>query len=187
MASMKRKVIAITGGASGIGLATAKLLAARGAKVSIADVQDSVLQEATSAIKSDGNPDVMTSVVDVRNTESVKAWIKDTVNKFGTLDGAANVAGVFKSFPNGTVESEDEQNWEFMLGVNLTGVMHCLRAQLPLLKEDGSIVNAARILGLQGAAGHSAYASSKHGVIGLTRCVAKEVGGRGVRVNCIAP
>jgi NAD(P)-dependent dehydrogenase (short-subunit alcohol dehydrogenase family) len=129
----------------------------------------------------------MTSVVDARNTESVKAWIKDIVNRFGTLDSAANVAGVFKSFPDGTVESEDEQNWEFMLGVNLTGVMYCLRAQLPYLKEGGSIVNAASILGLQGAAGNSAYASSKHGVIGLTRCVAKEVGGRGVRVNCIAP
>ena len=187
MASMKGKVIAITGGASGIGLATAKLLSARGAKVSIADVQEHLLQEAASAIKSAGNGDVMTYIVDVRNTESVKTWIKDTVDKFGALDGAANVAGVFKSFPNGTVETEDEKNWDFMLGVNLTGVMHCLRAELPHIKSGGSVVNAASILGLQGAAGSTAYAASKHGVVGLTRSVAKEVGKRGVRVNCIAP
>lgn len=107
---------------------------------------------------------------------------------FGRLDGAANLAGVFKvSMNGGTVETEDDDNWEFMLGVNLTGVMHCLRAQLPHMTSGSSIVNAASILGLQGAAGSAAYAASKHGVIGLTRSSAKEAGRKGVRVNAVAP
>jgi NAD(P)-dependent dehydrogenase (short-subunit alcohol dehydrogenase family) len=85
------------------------------------------------------------------------------------------------------VETEDDKNWDFMLSVNLTGVMHCLRAQIPHLCFGGSIVNAASILGIQGAAGSAAYSASKHGVVGLTRSSAKEVGKKGIRVNAIAP
>lgn len=187
MASMEGKVIAITGGASGIGLATAKLLASRGAKLSIADVQGNLLEEAAAAIKATGNSDFITCQVDVRNPESIAAWIKATLDKFGRLDCAANIAGVFKAFPNFSAEVEDEKNWGFMLDVNLTGLMQCMKAQLPHLKEGGSMVNAASILGLQGSVGSAGYAASKHGVIGLTRSVAKEVGKKGIRVNCIAP
>jgi NAD(P)-dependent dehydrogenase (short-subunit alcohol dehydrogenase family) len=188
MASMIGKVIAITGGASGIGLATAKLLSARGALLSIADVQEKALQDAVVAIKAEVSAaQILTFQIDVRNAESVNAWIEGTVQKFGKLDCAANIAGAFKAITDGTVETEDEVNWDFMIGVNLTGVMHCLRAQLPHMKAGGSIVNAASILGLQGAPGVAAYSASKHGVVGLTRSAAKDVGKRGVRVNCIAP
>jgi NAD(P)-dependent dehydrogenase (short-subunit alcohol dehydrogenase family) len=185
---MNGKVVAITGGASGIGLATAKLLASRGALLSIADVQDKALKEAVTAIKSEVSAaQVLTFQVDVRNSESVVAWIKATVDKFGKLDCAANLAGVFKAVANGTVETEDQDNWDFMIAVNLTGVMHCLRAELPYMKSGGSIVNAASILGLQGAVGTAAYSASKHGVVGLTRSAAKEVGKKGIRVNMISP
>ncbi|KAK3078594.1 hypothetical protein LTS18_007108 [Coniosporium uncinatum] len=185
MASMEGKVIAITGGASGIGLATAKLLASRGAKLSIADVQENALQEAASAIKSAGHGDVHTCVVDVRKAESVEAWVKQVVDKFGQLDCCANIAGVFRA--GSSIEVEDENTWDFMISVNLTGVMHCLRAQLPHMKEGGSVVNAASILGIYGAPGSASYAASKHGVVGLTRSAAKDVGKRGIRVNCFAP
>lgn len=160
----------------------------RGARVSIADVQEQALKDAEASIKSEyPTAEVTTSLVDVRNSESVVDWINATVKHFGRLDGAANLAGVFKARTNGTVENEDDQNWDFMLGVNLTGVMHCLRAELPHLKSGGSIVNAASILGIQGAAGSAAYSASKHGVLGLTRSSAKEAGKKGVRVNAIAP
>ena len=185
---MQGKVVAITGGASGIGLATAKLLAARGALLSLADVQDKALKDAAKAIKTEVSAaQVLTFQVDVRDSDSVVAWIKATVEKFGKLDCAANLAGVFKASQGGTVETENQDNWDFMLAVNLTGVMHCLRAELPHMTAGASIVNAASILGLQGAIGSAAYSASKHGVVGLTRSTAKDVGKRGIRVNMIAP
>ena len=123
MSSFQGKVIAITGGASGIGLETAKLLSSRGAKVSIADVQDGPLQEAAAAIKSAGG-DVLVSKVDVRNSEQVNAWISDTVSRFGKLDGAANVAGVTgRSIGVKTSDELEDDDWDFVIGVNLTGLM----------------------------------------------------------------
>jgi NAD(P)-dependent dehydrogenase (short-subunit alcohol dehydrogenase family) len=187
MADFKGKVIAITGGASGVGLATAKLLASRGAKVSIADLHPN-LEEAAEGIRtSTGNPHVLAFKVDVRNRESVSQWIQETVTSLGELDGAANVAGVFKSFSDRTVATEDEENWQFMIDVNLTGTMHCMRAEIPHMKSSGGIVNTASVLATRGWAGAAAYSSSKHGVVGLTKSAAKEVGQHGIRVNCIAP
>lgn len=86
----------------------------------------------------------------------------------------------------GIAELEAEE-WNFVIGVNLTGVMHCLRAQMKAISDGGSIVNAASIAGLQGRPNNAAYSASKHGVIGLTKSAAKEIGARGVRVNSFAP
>lgn len=188
MASFKGKVIVITGAASGIGLATAKLLASRGATVSIADVQESALAEAKAAIVAENkDAKVLTYALDVSKSETVTAWIEKTAETFGKLDGAANIAGVFRALADNSIENEKDDHWNFMLGVNLTGVMNCMRAQVPHLNTPGSIVNASSILGLEGAAGRAGYCASKHGVIGLTRAVAKDVGRRGIRVNCFAP
>lgn len=126
-------------------------------------------------------------MVDVRKQDTVDAWIKKTIDTFGKLDGAANLAGVFKAPSDKTIETEDEANWDFMMDVNLKGLMHCLKAELPQMGQGGSIVNAASILGVTGGLGSAAYSSSKHGVVGLTRSAAKEVGKKGVRVNAIAP
>ncbi|EON69201.1 hypothetical protein W97_08560 [Coniosporium apollinis CBS 100218] len=187
MASLQGKVIALTGGASGIGLATAKILASRGAKVSIADLHPNLEGAATEIKDATGSADLMTVKVDVRNIESVTAWIEQTKSEFGQLDGAANLAGVFKAFGDRGIESEDEENWQFMIDVNLTGVMHCMRAQIPHIKSGGSIVNAASVLANRGWKGAAAYSASKHGVVGLTKSAAKEIGKKGIRVNCIAP
>jgi len=188
MASFEGKVIALTGAASGIGLSTAKLLASRGAAVSLADVQDKALQEAKAAIQAETkDAKVFTFVVDVQNNQTVVDWVAKTVETFGRLDGAANIAGVFTAIADNSIEKEIDDNWNLLLGVNLTGVMNCMRAQVPHLKSGGSIVNASSILGLEGAAGRAAYCASKHGVIGLTRAAAKDVGKRGIRVNCFAP
>lgn len=87
------------------------------------------------------------------------------------------------------LEDESEEDWEFVLGINLTGVMHCMRAQIKLggMGKGGAIVNASSVAGLQGRVTAGSYVASKHGVIGLTKTMAKEVGPKGVRVNCIAP
>jgi len=188
---LKGKVIAITGAASGIGLATAHLLASRGATLSLADLQAPALADAAVAIeaahKGAAGP-IHTFTVDVRSRIDVDAWIADIVKHFGTLHGAANLAGVIgRSFGQQDVAHIAEEEWDFIIGVNLTGVMHCLRAQLGVIAEGGSVVNAASIAGVTGRPNNGAYAASKHGVIGLTRSAAKEVGVRGVRVNSIAP
>jgi len=186
--SLTGKVIAITGGASGIGLATAQLLASRGATLSLADVSDQGLEAASKAIKAKHDVEILTFPLDVRSREQVDNWIKETVAKFGKLDGAANIAGVIpKNIGVGGIPELEEEEWEFIIGVNLTGVMHCMRAQMKAISDGGSIVNASSIAGLQGRPNNAAYAASKHGVIGLTKSAAKEIGVRGVRVNSFAP
>ena len=85
------------------------------------------------------------------------------------------------------IAEQDISEWDFIMDVNLKGVMLCLKSQLKVISEGGAIVNAASIAGLQGRPNNAAYAASKHGVIGLTRSAAKEVGTRGVRVNCVCP
>ena len=122
---MDGKVIAVTGGASGIGLALAKLLATRGAKVSICDVSRANLDKAAAAIKeaSTGSSNVLTTQCDVRDLSQVKSWLKQTVDRFGRLDGAANVAGVIgknHGLDSGMLERQDENEWDFVIGVNLT-------------------------------------------------------------------
>ncbi|PVH92422.1 NAD(P)-binding protein [Periconia macrospinosa] len=187
MSSVQGKVIAITGGASRIGFETAKLLSSRGAKVSIADVQQDLLTEAGAEIKSIGG-EVFTFKLDVRDREQVESWVKQTVSHFGKLDGAANVARVMgKDIAIKGADEISDEDWEFVLGVNLTSLMYCQRAELQSMKDGGAIVNVASRGGIEGAAKTSAYSASKNGVIGLTRCAAKEMGARGIRVNAVAP
>lgn len=181
------KVIALTGAASGIGLETAKLLAASGAKLSIADVREGPLNEAASSLPK-GKGGVLTAVLDVTDADAVKSWIQSTVKKFGKLDGAANLAGVIPAgMGSERVEEMTDKDWDFVIGINLTGVKNCMRDEIGNMNEGGSIVNAASIAGIQGFSKNSAYVASKHGVVGLTRSAAKEVGDRSIRVNCIAP
>lgn len=133
---------------------------------------------------------ILTQTVDVRDRSQVDAWITDTVKGFGKLDGAANIAGVIcPKIGEEYLENETDEDWAFVLGINLTGVMHCMRAEIKIggIARGGAIVNASSVAGLQGRVTASSYVASKHGVIGLTKTVAKEVGPRGVRVNCIAP
>ena len=187
---MEAKVFAITG-VSGIGLAVAKQLITLGASVSLADISKDALTRAVKEL--DGQSDqTLSTVVDVGDTSQVDAWIDSTVNHFGRLDGAANMAGAIGQHHGvrPLVEQDDEQ-WDLIFRVNVTGLMHCMRAQLRTMialgKRGGSIVNAASVQGTQGFPLHAAYSTSKHAVIGLTRSVAKEVAKDGIRVNAVAP
>ncbi|KAK5175995.1 hypothetical protein LTR44_011446 [Exophiala sp. CCFEE 6388] len=134
MASFEGKVVAITGGASGIGLATAKLLASRHATLSLCDIQDEKLQEAARICRDAGAPDVSTFVVDVGDSGTVNRWIESVVSKHGKLDHAANIAGLGDKPGNRPQALKDttDENWNFVMAVNATGVC------VPRLSDEGS-------------------------------------------------
>ncbi|KIW07446.1 uncharacterized protein PV09_02285 [Verruconis gallopava] len=187
---VKGKVITLTGAASGIGFETAKLLAAQGCKLSIADVNPEALEAKAKEIAACApvESDIFSAVVDVRKPEQVDTWIANTVERFGKLDGGVNMAGVIPKVINiERVEDLNDDDWHFVMDVNLHGVMYCMRAQLRNMNDGGSIINAASICGLMGFPKNAAYTATKHAVIGMSRSAAKEVGDREIRVNCIAP
>ncbi|KAI9692703.1 MAG: hypothetical protein M1820_009454 [Bogoriella megaspora] len=189
MSSLKDKVIAITGATGGIGLATAHLLASHGAILSLADVSQEKLDALVSGLASNGTSSIGIAL-DVRKSSEVSSWITRTVSEFGCLDGAANLAGVIGATDFKGVAEMEDANWDLIIGVNLTGVMYCMRAELTAMLKagtKGAVVNAASLSGLRGRPGISAYVASKHGVVGLTKTAAREVGKQGVRVNAVCP
>jgi len=149
-ASLGGKVFAITGGASGIGLATAKILSSRGATVCIADVNPDATKSTEEYFASIKAPFMITKV-DVSKKPEVESWIDSIVEKFGRLDGAANVAGIIgKNHGVTPVTDIDDDEWHKIIAVNLTGTMYCLRAELRRIVDGGSIVNISSIHGLKG-------------------------------------
>ena len=183
---MEGRVYTVTG-VSGIGLAVAKQLHAQGAKLSLADVSEAALESAFDQLGG-STETVICRTVDIGDRQQVDQWIKDTVDKFGKLDGAANMAGYTgKHHGIGLLEDQDDGEWDRIMRTNVTGTMNCMRAQIKSFAGGGSIVNAASVQGLQGFPKHAAYSASKHAVVGLTRSVAKEVGERSIRVNAVAP
>lgn len=150
-------MIALTGGASGIGLSTAQIIRARGGIVSIADIDQNALDKA-AAIFEGSEDKVLTTKLDVADRKAVDEWINLTVAKFGRLDGAANCAGVIgKHHGTRNVEELDDDQWHLILNVNLTGMMYALRAQLQAIKGPGSIVCVSSVQGTMGFAKHAAY------------------------------
>lgn len=149
-APLQGKVYAITGGASGIGLGTAKVLSDRGATVCIADVDPIAMKEAETYFSSQNVP-FMISRVDVSKRAEVDDWIDSIVREQGRLDGAANVAGVIgKVHGTTSVQEMPDDQWDRIISVNLTGTMYCMRAQLRNIVDGGSIVNVTSIHGLKG-------------------------------------
>ncbi|KIW78868.1 hypothetical protein Z517_08707 [Fonsecaea pedrosoi CBS 271.37] len=182
--ALEGKVIAVTGAASGIGLAVTNVVASRGGKLALADMAERPLKELVEDLKKRGVEAVGT-VLNVTSDVDVQNWIASTVKHFGKVDGAANVAGWGGGFVN--LEDTDNATWDKIMGVNATGTFYCLRAELKALGRGGSIVNVASLSGIRGRTGLGAYVASKHAVVGLTKTAAREAGVKGIRVNAIAP
>ena len=119
-----------------MGFATAKLLASRGATISLADINEEAVKGATTSLPGDMH---MYTVVDVRSSQSVNTWIESTVHRLGKIDGAVNMAGVIT--PAKSVAEESDQNWDFNFAVNARGVFFCMRAQIKAMGRGGSIVS----------------------------------------------
>ena len=184
MSSFEGKVYVVTGAASGIGLAIARLLAKKGAVVSLADVNADNLEKAVTSLEG-GKEKHMTAVVDVRKSAEVDKWIADTVSKHGQLDGAANIAGIGpRAKP---IRDITDEEWSLVNEINVQGMFHSLRAELKNMKKGGAIVNACSIAGLGGHGGSVEYIASKHGCVGITKAAAREERESQIRINGIAP
>lgn len=174
------KRVVVTGAASGIGRATARLFAAEGAELTIADINETGLAETAGMIG--GTPLVVP--YDAADWDSCRALIAAAAAR-GGIDVLANVAGMLGWGP--TLDF-DEARFEKIIRVNLTSVYCLCRAALPhLIETQGNIVNTASTAALQGIAYTVAYAASKHGVMGVTKSLAVEFASKGVRVNAVAP
>lgn len=190
------KIFTVTGGASGMGAATAKLLAQRSAAaVCIADRQVSLFEPIRKEL-SEVNPStkVMATELDVSSSYSVARWLDQVVAVFGRLDGCANVAGVAQPVgarDSPTILGESDETWKKTMGVNLDGIMYCTREQVrtmvQLPKAPRTIVNVSSLASYIHTPDAYAYSASKRACASFSTSVAKDVHGFDIRVNTVSP
>ncbi|KAK5674808.1 hypothetical protein LTS10_012545 [Elasticomyces elasticus] len=184
------KVVAITGGSSGIGLATVILLWSRGASIAVAGISSRGVQEIEAEVKARSatalpGQKFSAKIVDVSKDNAVRAWTNYIMAEFGRLDYAANVAGIVHNY--GLMAETTVTDFDASFNNNTRGVYNCMRAQIPHMCRGSSIVNVSSIIGTQPEPGVSLYGASKAAINLLTAAAASEYGVNGIRVNAVAP
>jgi 3-oxoacyl-[acyl-carrier protein] reductase len=209
MGRLNDKVAVVTGGGSGIGRAIALRFAGEGARVVVADVNAEAGARVANEIEAGGGGGGAVAT-DVSQSAQVDALFQKAVERFATVDVLVNNAGIAELSPKlqermqtvgvqmlsggprqslGITREMSDDEWRRMLEIHLFGMFYCTRAALRIMEEKrcGAIINMASVAGLAGIAGAPHYGAAKAGIIGLTKSVAQEVGGSGIRVNAIAP
>ncbi|MDB7815603.1 3-oxoacyl-[acyl-carrier-protein] reductase [Intestinimonas butyriciproducens] len=183
---LKGKAALVTGGSRGIGRAVCLELARRGACVAVNYAGNAAAAEETVESCKAMGVDAFFVQADVADAAACDAMVKEVLSRFGRLDILVNNAGITR---DGLMPMLKDADWDAVLDANLKGAFHCMRAAYrPMMKQKyGRVVNLSSIVGLRGNAGQANYAASKAGLIGLTKSMAKELAGRNVTVNAVAP
>jgi NAD(P)-dependent dehydrogenase (short-subunit alcohol dehydrogenase family) len=180
---LKGKVAIVTGAAQGIGAAYARALAAEGASVCVSDLEAPKKPEGIADGKS------LALAADVTNAASCREMVAKTVEKFGRLDILVNNAALFGKLDLKRFEDIPTSEWDAVMAVNVRGVFECSKAAVPAMRQQkyGKIINVASGTVFKGTPMMLHYVTSKGAVVAMTRCLARELGDDGIRVNCIAP
>jgi NAD(P)-dependent dehydrogenase (short-subunit alcohol dehydrogenase family) len=182
MARLQDKVAVISGGGGSIGAATARLFAAEGARVVVADLDEAGLK----AVVDDLGPErAALAVTDVTDSDQVRAAVQVAVERFGGLDVAFANAGVFGV--NAPIVDYPEDVFDHVMAVNVKGSFLVAKHALAVMRDGGSLIFNSSVVGLLSDAGIAGYATSKHAIVGLMRTAAREVADRGIRVNSLHP
>lgn len=185
MKRLKEKVIIITGGANGIGKVSAEKLASEGAIIVIWDIDEASCQSTTAVLTKKGF-DVDYALVNTTDPEATLKAAEDVSNKYGRIDVLINNAGITR---DATIKKMTFKEWSDVIDINLTGVFNCTKAVVPYMieKEQGRIINTSSVVGLYGNFGQANYATTKSGLIGMSKTLAKELGKYNITVNAVAP
>jgi len=188
---MENRVVLITGGAAGIGKATAQKFASEGAAVVIADVNEVAGNETVREL----GEKAAFYKVNVVDRDEVQQWIDAVVERYGRVDVLVNNAGIVRDsqlvrYKNGDVVGQMSQaDFDLVISINLKGVFNCTQAVVPtMIKQGGGVIlSASSVVGLDGNFGQTNYVATKAGVIGMTKVWARELGKYGIRANAVAP
>ena len=185
MFKLSKKVAVVTGASRGIGRSMAETYARAGAHVICVSRNEDALNVVADGIKSNGGSASVTAI-NVSNFEKFQNFIKDTTDTYGSVDILVNNAGITRDT---LIVRMSEEDWDTVIDVNLKGAFNGIKAVTRTMMKQryGRIINISSVVGLTGNAGQVNYAASKAGLIGLTKATAKEIGSRGITVNCIAP
>ena len=185
MNRLKDKVAIITGGASGIGLATSRRFLEEGARLALWDIDAKKGRSIAEGFSAEGF-EVLFIRVDVADPEAANAAAKQVFERYGRIDILINNAGITR---DSTLKKMTSEQWDQVIGVNLSGVFNCTKAVYPYMEQNqyGRIISASSVVGLYGNFGQTNYVATKAGVIGMTKVWAREFGRKGITANVIAP